>query len=78
MVTLINQVRPSIVAPLPGGMPGDKATPAQIIALKNHVIACAIHIIQVRNTMAMSQMALAALPAADVEAAVVKGYPPPP
>ena len=77
VIPLVNEMRPSIVAPLPGGTPGSKATPAQITALKNHVIACAIHIIQVKNTMVMSQMALAALPAADVEAAVVKGYPPP-
>ena len=52
-------------------------TPAQIMALKNHVIACADHINQVKVTMVMSKNALAALPAADVEAVVVTGYPPP-
>jgi hypothetical protein len=65
------------IVPLPGGAPGSKATPSQIVDLKNHVIACAAQIAHLKELMAMSQKALATLPAADVEAAVVKGYPPP-
>lgn len=76
VVSLVNQTRMSLVAPLPS-FPGAKATPAQIMALKNHVVACANHILQVKAIMAVSQQALAVLPAADVEAAVVTGYPPP-
>ena len=75
-VQLINQTRTTIVAPLPG-FPGAMVTPAQIMALKNHVVACANHINQVKISMVMSKNALAALPAADVEAVVVAGYPPP-
>jgi hypothetical protein len=77
VVPLINEMRMApFAAPGPVTL-GTKATPAQIIALKNHVVACADHINQVKAKMAMSQRALAALPAADVEAAVVTGYPPP-
>jgi hypothetical protein len=76
MAPLINQTRLTLVAPLPV-TPGTQATPEQIIALKNYVVSCASQIFQVKARMAMSQKALAALPAADVEAAVVKGYPPP-
>lgn len=76
VVSLVNQKRTTLVAPSPGTA-GAKATPAQIIALKTHVVACAVHINWVRDRMAMSQKVLATLPAADVEAAVVKGYPPP-
>ena len=76
VVPLVNQTRTTIVAPLPG-LPGAKMTPAQITALKNHVVACAGHINQVKALMVMSKNVLAALPAADVEAVVVAGYPPP-
>jgi hypothetical protein len=76
MPPLVNETRLSLVAPLPG-TPGSKATPAQVIALKNHVVALASHINQVKARMVMAQKALATLPAADVEAAVVTGYPPP-
>lgn len=76
VVPLVNQTRQTIVAPLPG-TPGAKATLAQIVALKNHVVACATHINLMKARIAVSQKALAALPAADVEAAVVANYPPP-
>ena len=77
MVALVNRTRMEpFFAPGPITL-GTTATPAQITALKNHVIACANRIGHMKAKMAMSQRALAALPAADVEAAVVKGYPPP-
>ena len=78
VVSLVNETRMSpFFAPGPV-TPGNKTTPEQIIALKNHVVACAVHIAEIKARMMMSQKALAALPAADVEAAVVKGYPPTP
>ena len=58
-------------------LPGTKATGEQIKALKRHVVASTAHVAYVRARMAQSQQALAALPAAAVEAAVVPGYPPP-
>jgi GTP1/Obg family GTP-binding protein len=47
------------------------------MAFKNHVVSCAAVVTQMKELMAMSKNALAALPAADVEAVVVAGYPPP-
>ena len=76
MAPLIVKTNLTLAVPAPIN-PGSKATREQIIAAKNHVVACASHILQVKAKMAMTQQALAALPAADVEAAVVKGYPPP-
>ena len=77
VVSLVNDVRMApFFAPGPITL-GTEATPAQITDLKNYVIACATHIAQIKGKMAMAQRALAALPAANVEAAVVKGYPPP-
>lgn len=77
VVPLIVQMRQATGMILPGGTPGAKATPTQIMALKNHVVSCAAVVTQMKDLMAMSQKALAALPAADVEAVVVRGYPPP-
>ncbi len=76
MVAPLIERRLTLVGPKPV-YPGLKATPDQIKALKRHMIACASHVNQVKARMAMSQRALAALPIADVEAAVVPGYPPP-
>ena len=77
VVPLVVQMRPTTRMPLSGGTPGSAATPAQIMAFKNHVVSCAAVVTQMKELMAMSKNALAALPAADVEAVVVAGYPPP-
>ena len=53
------------------------ASQDKIVALKKHVVAMSLHIARVKGEILASQTALSSLPKADVEAAVVVGYPPP-
>lgn len=53
------------------------ATPAQIAALKQHVVNASAHVASVKKGIVASQAALAALDPATVNAVAVPGYPPP-
>ena len=60
---------PSLTTPL-------KVGAAQIAKLKQLAVNNAAHVTFAKTQLALAQEALAKLPAADVEAVVVPGYPP--
>ena len=67
--------RSVVSKPLVGSGP-DGATPAHIAKLKQLAVNNAAHVNFAKQQLTLAQEALAKLPAADVEAVVVPGYPP--
>lgn len=62
---------------MPGVTSGSASiTSAQIAKLKQLAVNNAAHVSFAKQQLALAQEALAKLPAADVEAVVVPGYPP--
>ncbi len=62
---------------MPGITSGSAAiTPSQIAKLKQLAVNNAAHVNFAKQQLTLAQEALAKLPAADVEAVVVPGYPP--
>lgn len=66
--------RTVVATPVVSAVP--KATPTHIAKLKQLVVNHSRSLANAKTQLALAQVALSGLPAADVEAVVVPGYPP--